>query len=189
MKKVIAIASIVAFALTSGTAFASHWSSSDVTVSNNNSAFVGNSVVTSSNTGANVANGGDVGASANGAFNDGNDADGGDGGTVNTGDASSSSSVGNVVNSNATDVDRDCGCRGDVRVRNQNRGAVLNGVQTGSDTGWNDSNGGTSGASANGLGNDDNTAEGGKGGSVTTGNARSRSGVVNVVNTNLTRVR
>src|SRR3989344_5451554 len=170
MKKVIAIASIVAFALTSGTAFASHWSSSDVTVSNNNSAFVGNSVVTSSNTGA-------------------NDADGGDGGTVNTGDASSSSSVGNVVNSNATDVDRDCGCRGDVRVRNQNRGAVLNGVQTGSDTGWNDSNGGTSGASANGLGNDDNTAEGGKGGSVTTGNARSRSGVVNVVNTNLTRVR
>ncbi len=78
-------------------------------VNNYNSALVGNTVNTSSNTGYNTANGGNAGNSVTGPWwtdpwNGGNSAHGGNAGTILTSDAYSESGVVNVVGSNVTVV-------------------------------------------------------------------------------------
>jgi len=218
MKKVIAIASIVAFALTSTAVFAG-----DITVTNNNGAAVVNGVSSSANTGSNFAggadggNGGDAGDIDGGKVKNSNtgnggaggDAGAGSGGTVMTGDADSEAGVLNVVNSNATSVEDDCGCRGkrnrgnDITVTNNNRAFVANGVGSDANSGQNAAGGADGGDGGNGgdidagsnkvkksnTGNGGAGGEAGEGGWVDSGKASSKSGIVNVVNTNLTRVR
>src|SRR3989338_6777550 len=177
MKKIIAIATIAAFVLSATTASAFHWSSSDITVKNSNSAVVVNDVDSKADTGDNYAGGADGGNGGNsGAINNNNGSDvensstgnGGNGGaagadsggTVVTGNAGSEAGVMNVVNSNDTKVKTDCGCKGDITVRNRNRAFVANDVDSKADTGDNvakgadGGNGGNSGAINNNSGED-----------------------------------
>ena len=174
MKKFIAVFAVLMLLGAASPALAWGWSSSDITVTNNNSAYVKNDVDTTASTGGNDANGGNGG----GGFGN----DGGNGGAVVTGNAGALSSVYNDVNYNETEVRSRCGCKGDITVTNNNDYAkVKNYVDTKAKTGYNDANGGDGGG---GFGND-----GGDGGAVVTGDAGAASGVENYVNTNITRVR
>src|SRR3989338_1353598 len=173
MKRILALFAIVALLGVASPASAWHWSSSDITVGNTNSAYVKNSVDTTASTGGNDANGGNCG----GGFGN----DGGNGGFIATGEAAALSAVENVVNTNDTKVKTTCGCRGDVTVGNSNRAMVKNYVDTTAKTGYNDANGGNGGG---GFGND-----GGNGGMIFSGSAGAGSGVANLVNSNITRIR
>lgn len=152
-----------------------------------------------------------------GTGNGGRGGDSSDGGYVQTGDADAEANTVNVVNSNVTDVDS-CGCEGEedgktrVRVFNGNLALVGNSTNAGANSGLNGAagsnsgNGGDGGEIENeGEGNEEeggnqrvrNTTTGnggaggnsGIGGTVLTGGASARSNTVNVVNSNLTRVR
>ena len=231
LNAIVAVLGVLAmvFAFTPLSASASPWwwgwGDDDVTVTNNNDAVVLNGVIASSDTGGNGAGGARGGNGGDGGDidNDGDDVDdsttgnGGNGGHANgvdsgglvsTGNAGANAGVLNVVNSNATSVNR-CGCdreggNGDVTVRNQNRAFVGNLVVADADTGDNwaggarGGNGGNAGDIDNYEGDDvdDSTTgngghggAGGEGGTVYTGYALADAGAVNVVNTNLTRVR
>ena len=149
--------------------------------------------------------------------NGGNGGAGGIGGAVGTGDATAGAEVINVVNSNATEIDN-CGCEPTEEevveeqgshftlVKNRNRAIVFNGVEAKADTGDNaakGSEGGNagdagdienenaqSGTVINGTtGNGGNGGAGSDGGFVQTGAAVSGARAVNIVNTNLTRIR
>src|SRR3989344_4836055 len=190
MKKIIAIATIAAFVLSASTASAWHWSSSDITVNNNNGAYVKNNVTTVADTGSNVAIGGSVSNKVEGDDNINNDANGGGGNAaVTTGAASAGSMVENYVNKNTTKVNADCGCKGDVEVNNYNRAKVKNNVLTSADSGYNQAFGGDVKNKVKGDDNENNDADGSGGAaSVKTGSADAGTSVVNVVNKNLTRV-
>lgn len=195
MKRVIALVSIAAFAVSASTASAFWWmpqSSSDIEVNNSNSANVTNSVSTVANTGGNGTYGG---SAMNYASKGTNTAFGGDAGSL-TGDAVAASSVENYVNSNKTVVDV-CGCegKGDVTVNNTNKYThVTNGVSTLANTGENTTAGGNAKNKVSGGysfwygGSSSNTAVGGAGYSET-GSAAAGSAVVNVVNKNITRIK
>lgn len=219
IKKSIAVGSVImlALTLTASPASAFWFNSDDVTVSNNNSAYVKNVVETEADSGDNYAGGstggqGGQGGSVQGVSNDNNDAQGGSGGnggiggTVLTGNASATSDVSNMVNRNDTRVSS-CGCEGnsfsgsgDVSIRNRNRVAVKNYIETEAETGDNKAKGSQGGNGGNagyvgGFGNDGNEVDGGSGGDssdggyISTGSASARTEVLNVVNKNITRVR
>src|SRR3989344_3671043 len=98
MKRILALFAIVALLGVASPASAWHWSSSDITVGNTNSAYVKNSVDTTASTGGNDANGGNGG----GGFGN----DGGNGGMIFSGSAGAGSGVANLVNSNITRIRR-----------------------------------------------------------------------------------
>ena len=143
--------------------------------------------------------------------NGGRGGDGGMGGTVLSGNATAGAEAVNVVNTNLTRVGRDddeeatC-CGGSVLSRNRNRAIVFNGVEAKADTGDNAAkgseggNGGDSGDIENedgpsGTITDATTGNGGQGGTgdaggyVETGTAVSGARSLNIINTNLLRVR
>lgn len=76
----------------------------------------------------------------------------------------------------------------DIEVRNTNDATVTNVVTTTAETGGNSSTGGSAKAKARG-GNATATANGGDAGSANSGDADASSGVVNVVNSNIVRIR
>lgn len=198
MKKIIAVASTIAFLSVAIPAFAcegyscgghhSRQQSSDITVSNTNSGTVTNNVTTSASTGYNDANGGDA---------KGQNATAGNGGFISTGDAVAVSEVTNLVNSNKTKISRDCGCKGDIDVTSSNSASVSNTLDTKAKTGGNDANGGDAKVkkSSNNESryhhhsSNNGEANGGHGGEIWTGDALSSSAVVNVVNSNVTRIK
>ncbi len=168
-------------------------------VVNNNHATVVNNVDTYANTGANTSNGGWASNRIRGSHNNNNDAVGSDGGLVVTGNATAGTLVGNAVNSNLTAVNaNDCGCGRNVAVRNHNRAYVVNKVTTEANTGNNGTNGGNANNKVGGgwwyhngnhNNNNNNDSKGGYAGEINSGSAASHTAVVNVVNSNLTRVR
>src|SRR3989344_4819262 len=187
MKKITAIFAIVALLSFASPALAHgghHGSSDDVTVTNHNSASVTNTVNVSASTGGN----------------------GGEGGVVYTGNAYAMSLIENDVNYNEIEVDVDCDCEGDVddvTVTNHNSASVGNNVDVRARTGHNEANGGDAGCDCvgggdggnvnhsedhNAGGNGGNAGHGGWGGYINTGNAEAGSGIVNLVNTNITRI-
>jgi hypothetical protein len=230
MKKVL-IASMLmptlALALFANPALARHDfdSVNIITVSNNNSAQVGNMVLAGASTGGNSANGGEGSGAGDGGNvydsedgntggNGGNGGNGGSGGEIGTGNAVTVVEVINDVNNNDTTIEDGCGCdeedsddtRNETSVNNHNDAGVLNLVGAGSDTGYNDANGGDAGGCECGQGagnggnvnssDDDNTGgnggnagNGGRGGYIATGNAGTGVGILNVINTNITRIR
>jgi len=98
--------------------------------------------------------------------------------------------VENYVNKNTTKVNADCGCKGDVEVKNFNRAKVKNYVTTAAETGSNGAYGGNVSNKVKGDDNENNDADGSGGAaSVRTGAADAGTSVVNVVNKNLTRVK
>ncbi|OGG48500.1 hypothetical protein A2678_03305 [Candidatus Kaiserbacteria bacterium RIFCSPHIGHO2_01_FULL_53_31] len=150
----------------------------------------------------------DGGGNAATSGNGGTGGDGSDGGYIDTGDATATAGSLNVVNSNLTRVTGDdCGCEGDrggdTSVRNHNRGLVVNHTDASADTGDNKAkgseggNGGDTGEAEveDGGGNSADSGNGGAGGdggiggTVLTGSAVATSRSVNVVNTNITRIR
>ncbi len=185
----------------------------DVNITNVNTAIVENSATTIANTGGNTAMGGNGGMAGNGGAvlssddgnmggNGGNGGKGGNGGTVITGDAFAGTKFVNQVNTNDTEVNR-CACNGeedgDDNVVNVNVGLLGNAAATIADSGSNMTDGGMGGDAGNG-GNvedsdDDNVGgnggagnAGGNGGSTTTGMANAWTEIINIVNTNLTRI-
>lgn len=186
MKKLIALATAAAFLASAVPALAagSHHQTpapvltNTVVVTNNNSAFVSNDVNTTSNTGYN----GTAGGAATGSNSTGGSA------VSYTGNASAGTLVGNLVNTNATDV-VGCGCTGSnnvVSVGNTSHALVKNTVGTGSNTGDNGTAGGAATNTSTNRRQSSGPAVGGAAVSYT-GNAGSRTAVVNIVNTNLTR--
>jgi len=200
-------------------ALAWHWNNgNDITVTNNNDAYVKNDVDVSASTGGNDANGGTGSAAGNGGDvsnsddnnaggNGGNGGNGGDGGAIYTGNATAGALVANDVNYNKTKVTVDCECDGDVddvTISNTNDARVKNYVDVKAKTGHNDANGGDTGCGCEGGGDggnvsnsdDDNTGgdggdagHGGWGGYIDTGNATAGAAVGNLVNHNITRIR
>lgn len=195
MKKIIATVAIAAFALSASTASAFSWSSNDIEVKNYNDATVTNVVNTGADTGGNVSVGGNARAKARGGDATAN---GGDAGSVDSGNATAASYVDNTVNSNLVKVTKDCGCKGDVEVKNRNNAELANIVGTSALTSGNSSVGGEAKAKASAKsshsrhhrsGSSDAEANGGDAGSANSGDADSTTGVVNVVNSNIVRVR
>ena len=215
MKKFIAVFAILALVGVASPASASHWGE-DITVTNTNDAYVKNDVDVTASTGSNDANGGYAGGGAgsggsvnnsddgNTGGNGGNAGNGGDGGVILTGNASAGSLITNDVNYNKTKITVDCGCNDvdDVTVTNTNNARVKNYVDVKAKTGRNNANGGGAGDNSAGSGGSVNNSDdgntggnggdagsGGWGGLIGTGDAEAGSLVVNVVNTNITRVR
>ena len=166
MKKLIAFASAAAFLVSAAPALAStHIPSNDIEVENDNWAKVSNEVTVVANTGDNEV------VAVKGGTNNG-DVD------IDTGDAFASSVVQNVVNSNTTKIKASCrrGCVADIEVENDNRAKVRNEVRVIADTGNNEVvavKGGTNNGDVD----------------ITTGDAEIWSDVVNIVNSNVTRIR
>jgi hypothetical protein len=198
MKKVIAIASVFALLASAGVASA-FGSSTEVEAEVNNSATVKNYVDTTASTGGNDANGGSAKSRArvSGYYADG-DADskavGGDA-IITTGNATAKSEVSNFVNTNDVRVTSDCGCssrRGssETEAEVKNRADIKNDVDTEAKTGYNDANGGRarSKAKTSDDGDADSEAKGGFA-DILTGDAKAKAEVVNVVNSNVVRVR
>ena len=207
----------VAFLTSASTASATWWNwGNDITVTNNNSATVTNTVGVVANTGANVAAGGDGGSggssgytkASGGSTATGGDANGGNGGSnsgnILTGDATAKAYVTNDVNYNRTKVTVDCECSSnvdDVKVKNTNGASVGNDVGVLADTGYNDTlgglggDGGTTGktkaySSSVAVGGDANGGSGAtNSGDIDTGSSYAKAKVTNTVNTNITRVR
>jgi hypothetical protein len=191
MKKLIALVAIAAFVLTATPAFAGGYGgrggSSDIEVENNNFAFVSNDVTVGAYTGLNSVIAGDA---------TGGNANGGDAnGDINTGDANARGKVYNTVNSNETKVKAPCrGCEGDIEVENSNGAMLSNGLEVTADTGLNAVVAGdatatdTGGRCHHGCGGSTTANGGDANGDIVTGASDSYGKVVNVVNTNLTRI-
>ena len=100
----------------------------------------------------------------------------------------------NTVNTNQTKITGTCGCTGNIVVTNGNNANVGNNVNTNSNTGGNVANGGTlhsisfTGFDKGEHHSSNNGATGGNGGFIGTGNSYSSGLVLNVVNTNVTRI-
>ena len=215
---IFAIVALLSFA-TPALANGWNWNNADITVNNTNDAYVRNDVNVSASTGGNDANGGTGSAAGNGGSvnssnsgnvgGDGGDGgNGGDGGDIWTGDAEAVSFIENDVNYNKTKISVDCDCEGsnvdDVTVTNNNYAKVKNDVDVKAKTGYNDANGGDAGCdcvgggdggsvnnsnSGNAGGDGGNAGDGGDGGYINTGFAGAGSGIVNLVNHNITRIR
>ncbi|OIO32741.1 hypothetical protein AUJ44_01575 [Candidatus Nomurabacteria bacterium CG1_02_47_685] len=139
----------------------------DITVTNNNSAHVQNTVAVNANTGYNTADGGNGDQGGNGgnatgspanAGNGGAGGRGGNGGEIHTGNAIATSYVTNNVNRNKTVVTDGCGCdssfghngQGDITVSNTSRARVANMVAVNANTGYNTADGGNGDQGGNG---------------------------------------
>ena len=169
-KSMLIVGSIVALSMIAFTnpaaAYGNHYpqpQSNDITVNNNNSAYVSNTVSVNSNTGGNSVVGGNTGGAGNGGDARGSHATAGNGGTsggsnndglIQTGDAAALSSITNKINTNRTSITTDCGCQGrtggDVNVNNTSKAKVGNTVAVNANTGYNGVAGGTSGVAGNG---------------------------------------
>lgn len=126
---------------------------------------------------------------------------GGNGGSIATGEAIATTEIENYVNTTETDIEDSCGCEENgnpffgrrsssrsIDVDNDNTANVSNTVETKARSGDNTSNGGNAHGHTTGRdGYNDSTA--GSGGTITTGRADSFSSVVNVINSNVTRIR
>lgn len=212
MKKIIAIAAVLGFALSASTAsaiffpFPSSSSELDINVDVNNDAYVKNVVDTTASTGGNSSMGGSARNRVKGGSVSGTAANGGETGDIDTGNAVATAYVDNYVNDNDVKVKSDCGCKGDadINVDLENDATVKNYVDTKAKTGYNTSVGGNAsnkvrakssshswfsfwGSSNNNV--EDTEANGGDAGEITTGDADAWSEVVNVVNSNVVRVR
>ncbi len=143
--------------------------SSDITINNDSSADVTNTVIVTASTGGNTANGGDgedggrggdaIGPSSsrwghhgssgsNTGGDGGNGGDGGTGGSIDTGDAAASAVITNDVNSTSNRVTSDCGCgsrhgSNDINLDTRSRATLVNLADVLADTGLNTTNGGT----------------------------------------------
>ncbi len=166
------------------------WGGSDIEVENDSYANIRNDVQVGAYTGENVTAGGNGG---NGGFTFSGNANGGNGGansgSIHTGTAYAKAKVVNVANTNLTGITAWCsGCRGDIEVENDDSDATVgNGVAVFADTGLNGAVGGVAGNG--GFGGSTNGGNGGlNSGGITTGSAYSKAKVVNVVNTNITRI-
>ena len=213
-KKLIAILATLPVATLGAAGFALANDTGNVVVTNVNSAVVVNEVLTFASTGGNSSDGGSGGSAGNGGSvlnsddgnmggNGGNGGMGGNGGTVMTGEAMAVTDILNDVNYNETDINR-CECdngdtEGDDVVTNVNGALLGNGVGTLADTGSNSTNGGSGGSAGSGgsveESDDDNVGgnggagnAGGSGGSTTTGPSTAVSQLVNLINTNITRI-
>ena len=182
IKKILAgsLLPVMAFAMSVTPALASHWSSSNISVDVDNSAYVKNIVNTDASTGGNVANGGNA---------NGGNANGGNGGVIVTGNADAISTVLNDVNSTYTKVTASCGCRGNIDVDVDNNATVKNYVNTDASTGGNTANGGDATGSSSHHHHHSSTANAGDGGTIVTGNAYADGAVGNLVNSTVTRTR
>lgn len=192
-------------------------SGSDIKVENDNYANVNNTLYVEAYTGPNEANGDDGGngggtgsAMASGYFSDavsgdgGNGGAGGDGGSVTSGAATANGTLVNVANTNYTKIKASCrrGCTGDIKVENDdNEAFVVNYGRVVADTGLNEAkgddggNGGGTGSAdaswggAAASGDGGNGGSGGDGGTIRSGSSAANGTLVNVVNTNITRIR
>ena len=213
MKKVIAIGAIAAFVLSASTASAffqfpsQQGSDLDININVDSDAYVKNVVDTTASTGGNSSTGGSARNRVTGGSVDNTTANGGDTGDIDTGDAVATSYVDNYVNDNEISVKSDCGCRGDadIDVDVDSDATVKNYVDTKAKTGYNTSLGGSAsnkvrakssshhglffswGSSNNSV--SDTTANGGDAGEINTGDADAWTEIVNVVNSNVVRVR
>ena len=146
------------------------------------------------------------------AGNGGNGGNGGPGGLVDSGDASAEAGSDNALNSTDVEVAFDCEC-GDINSvtmsidtdNDDDDNRILNLTQARGRTGENSADGSTGGPAGNGgqidggTGSENNGGatggsggaggSGGVGGTVLTGNATSKSGSVNLLNTTFVRVR
>jgi hypothetical protein len=189
-------AAVTLFAMVAGPALAHGWPpiGQDIQVTNVNFANVTNNVTVGAFTGDNVTVGGDGG---NGGFACKGSANGGAGGSnsgdIITGAAYAEAKVVNKVNTNITKVGVNCvNCQDtdDVIVKNMNMANVGNGVGVGADTSDNYAVGGNGGKGGFTFGGSANGGAGGSNsGDITTGGAYAGAKVINVVNTNITRVR
>lgn len=157
---------------------------SDIEVENSNRAHVDNNVTVDANTGWNGTYGGNGGTAFGGSANGGSNS-----GDIGTGNAYAKSKIVNVVNTNKTKVKvTTCSLNcpvDDIEVENRNKAHVDNTVDVIADTGMNETFGGDGGHAFFG-----GTANGGtNSGDIDTGDAKAKSKVVNVVNTNITRIR
>jgi hypothetical protein len=160
-KKILVLVALLA--MVASPAFAFRMSSSDVEVENENSAYINNDVTAIAKTGDNEIEG--------------------RGGVIRTGGAYADAGVQNTVNTNKTKLVVPCvGCRGDVEVENENRVKLYNDVTAVADTGDNEI--------------EPSRGRGGCGGGgscscpkIVTGYAESWATAINVVNTNVTRIR
>ncbi len=166
MKKLlVGLTSVATIALMAGPVALAHggpmMGGSDILVVNDNDAKVTNNVNVSASTGDNKI------VAVKG---------GGNSGDISTGDATAFSTVENYVNDNTTKVSASCrrGCTADIKVINKNDARVRNTVDVSASTGGN-------GIVA--------VKGGGNSGDIRTGDAYADSLVVNVVNTNVTRIR
>lgn len=213
MKKIIAMAVFAAFALSASTAsafsfgFGGFGSSSDLDMKAdvNNDAYVKNVVDTTASTGGNSSEGGKARNRVKGGDVSDTTANGGSTGDIDTGHATAESWVNNGVNGNEIVVSSDCGCKGDADLKAEvdNNATVKNYVDTKAKTGYNSSLGGKASnkvksksasnhwwfgpSTSNSVAGTE--ATGGDAGEITTGDADAYSDVVNVVNTNVVRVR
>jgi hypothetical protein len=207
MKKLIAFAAAMSLVAGAIPAFAD----TNITVSNNNSATVSNTVNSITVSGANDAIGGPAVNTVDGgnvrhadfnnqAGNGNNTVRGGNGGTVVTGNVVATSDVSNTLNYNRTSVDATPWETTNLRVRNRNTATLSNDIGAASATSGNVADGSTGdnmlsggnvshAGSSNTAGNGTNNIGGGNGGNITTGSSASHSTVVNVLNRNITRIR
>lgn len=175
----------------------------------------GNNAVVGGNTGM-AGNGGDATGKRANAGHGGTSGSANNEATVVTGNATAIGTVNNNINSNRTVVTTDCGCEnrknkgGDISVTNRNNAEVGNLVGAEANTGYNAVVGGTTGMAGNGGDaisshswskwnhhHNKGVANGGNGGNtgstnneavVVTGESVADGLVVNVVNSNVTRV-
>lgn len=145
----------------------------NISVINNNDAYVTNYVDVTAKTGGNNADGGTGSAAGDGGDiyngnsgddvedsstgNGGNGGNGGAGGLIVTGGAVATSYLTNDVNFNKTKIDVPCDCNDfgnvNITVNNYNDAHVTNHVDVKAKTGHNDANGGDSGCGCDGGGN------------------------------------
>lgn len=212
MKKVIAIAAVASLVLGASSASASVWpfpsqqgSDLDIRIDVDSDAYVKNVVNTTASTGGNSSSGGSARNRVKGGSVDDTTATGGNTDGIDTGDAVATSYVDNYVNDNEISVKSDCGCRGDadIDVDVNSDATVKNYVDTKAKTGHNSSFGGNASnkvkakSSSHGLlpwvstnnNVDDTSATGGDAGEIKTGDADAWTEIVNVVNSNVVRVR
>jgi uncharacterized membrane protein len=157
------LVAVALFAMVASPAFATFFfpmPSSDVEVENENHAYVSNDVTAVAKTGDNEIEGGR--------------------GTIRTGDAIATALVTNTVNTNDTRLRVPCiGCNGDIEVENENSVKLHNDVTAVAKTGDNEIEAGRT----HGCGGSCSCPK------IVTGVADSLATVINVVNTNVTRIR
>ncbi|MFH0804414.1 MAG: hypothetical protein V1896_02335 [Candidatus Zambryskibacteria bacterium] len=189
MKKLIALVAVAAFVLTATPALAWYGGGSEIEVENDNHAVVINDTTAVANTGGNTAYG-SGGVGGNAMF--GSNANGGSGsnsGDIDTGTAVAKAKTVNVVNSNVTSVKVPCRCKGDIEVENDNGAFLKNDTVASADTGYNIAGGDGGNAGTAKFGSNANGGSGSNSGDIDTGTAVAKAKTVNVVNTNLTRIR
>jgi len=151
--------------------------SSDITVNLSNDANVSNDVVVVASTGDNEIGGGRT-RSREGSS--------GGSGLIMTGDAWAEAIVTNQVNSNDTKIEAPCAdCNGDVALNIDSDANLSNRVKVIADTGDNELSCGCGSSGGCHRGGD---RGGSRGGVIMTGDAGSYADILNIVNSNITRI-